>query len=549
MTNTTNTTRMLTELARTAELGTLEHLDPRTLRLEDNVRDNTGLTKQFIASVKENGVLVPITGVRDPEDEQVIWVRTGQRRTLAAREAGLDSVPVYVLPARYADSDTEVIERVSQQITENDHRAQLTNTERVFGIQQLLDTGLSPTKAARKLARPLSYVKNAAAVAGSQAAIDALSSGQLSLPEAAAIVEFEDDEHALDRLLRCAGRPGFDHVVGELREQRAAEAARVAAGARFVEAGHTLLESAPAAFDPEFVPVHELTTTDGEEIGQGVIDDGDPAHWAVLLTEDYILLDAANESVAEEDVDWNVQYDKNLEPAPGKRHPKDLHEVTTFVPEYYCTDYAGAGLTPSTRFVELAGRTRFDGLPAGDGVHAVNGEDQDEVAAQREKRERSKVLALNKLGAAAEGVRREFVTKLLARKSPPKGAAMFIATILAGDPHLLTVNQAEATAVQLLGATERSGYGKDRAGGVPELLANATDARAIVVTLGLVLGALEAQTPKDAWRGGDYSYRTTARGPYLEFLVANGYTLAPVEEIVTGKRKADKVYDAHLADK
>jgi ParB family chromosome partitioning protein len=40
-------------------------------------------------------VLIPIAAVRDADGQQV-RVRSGQRRTLAAREAGLSTVPVYV---------------------------------------------------------------------------------------------------------------------------------------------------------------------------------------------------------------------------------------------------------------------------------------------------------------------------------------------------------------------------------------------------------------------------------------------------------------------
>lgn len=76
-------------------IGTLEHLDPALLEIGDNVRDDAALSKSFIASIAENGVLVPITGVRDPENADVVRVRNGQRRTLAARERPerADSVP------------------------------------------------------------------------------------------------------------------------------------------------------------------------------------------------------------------------------------------------------------------------------------------------------------------------------------------------------------------------------------------------------------------------------------------------------------------------
>jgi ParB family chromosome partitioning protein len=57
-----------------------------------------------------------------------------------------------------------------------------------------------------------------------------------------------------------------------------------------------------------------------------------------------------------------------------------------------------------------------------------------------------------------------------------------------------------------------------------------------VIALGLILGALEARTGKDAWRnpapvrepGDDRIYygHTVTSGDYLRFLAANGYTQA-----------------------
>ena len=44
--------------------GTLEHLDPHALVLETNVGDDAGLDADFVASVKEHGVMNPIVAVR-----------------------------------------------------------------------------------------------------------------------------------------------------------------------------------------------------------------------------------------------------------------------------------------------------------------------------------------------------------------------------------------------------------------------------------------------------------------------------------------------------
>jgi ParB family chromosome partitioning protein len=72
-------------------LGTIEYIDPETLELEANVRDDVQLAKDFLDSLREHGVIVPLTAVRDTEGRTV--VREGQCRTLGAREVGLAKVP------------------------------------------------------------------------------------------------------------------------------------------------------------------------------------------------------------------------------------------------------------------------------------------------------------------------------------------------------------------------------------------------------------------------------------------------------------------------
>ena len=117
--------------------------------VHDNVRDDAALSKSSIASIAENGVLVPITGVRDPENAGVVRVRNGQRRTLAAREVGLPTVPVYVLPAGAADTSEETIDRIVHQIVTNDQKQDLTDAQRARGIQQMIDAGMSVTRVAK----------------------------------------------------------------------------------------------------------------------------------------------------------------------------------------------------------------------------------------------------------------------------------------------------------------------------------------------------------------------------------------------------------------
>jgi ParB family transcriptional regulator, chromosome partitioning protein len=101
--------------------GTLEHLDPHGLAIGDNVRDNTAPSPEFLDSIQQHGVLVPITAVRGHDG--TVTVRNGQRRTLAAREAGLTSIPAYVLPANAADEGTAAVDRIVHKIVTNDHKA------------------------------------------------------------------------------------------------------------------------------------------------------------------------------------------------------------------------------------------------------------------------------------------------------------------------------------------------------------------------------------------------------------------------------------------
>ena len=81
--------------------------------------------------------------------------------------------------------------------------------------------------------------------------------------------------------------------------------------------------------------------------------------------------------------------------------------------------------------------------------------------AEAQKRERRIVVNLNKLGAAATGVRREFITTLLARKTLPKGAATFVADCLARDSYMLTQHNRDEVTAELLGidaaAVQRGG--------------------------------------------------------------------------------------------
>ncbi len=104
---------------------------------------------------------------------------------------------------------------------------------------------------------------------------------------------------------------------------------------------------------------------------------------------------------------------------------------------------------------------------------------------------------------------------------------------LAHCPHALTqaLTGSHRLAGGLLGCPEQAaGYGRGAAG-VLGLLDGASERRAEVVTLALVLAAYEDATGKHSWRHVDPA---TAR--YLQFLTEVGYTPSAVERLASGEQ-------------
>jgi ParB family chromosome partitioning protein len=291
----------------------------------------------------------------------------------------------------------------------------------------------------------------------------------------------------------------------------------------------------------------------------------DPQHWAVRLEEYTEYVDADGNVIDEGDIDWDTEGEPDAEPEEGLRHADSVVERTAFEPEWFCLNPEAAGVRISETYqrnAEYFARDRSTQSRTSTGDLDSDASDADRQAAraraeteqaEAQKRERRIVVNLNKLGAAATGVRRQFITTLLARKTRPKGAASFVADCLARDSYMLTQHNRDEGAAELLGIDAAKVHAA-----VSDLPAS-SDNRALVIALGLVLGALEARTGKDAWPnaapvrepGDDRIYygHSVTSGDYLRFLAAKGYTLAPVEEVITGTRTAANTYDTYLRDK
>jgi len=182
-----------------------------------NVRADLRLNKQFLKSVETNGVVQPIVAYPDPDTPGLYRVWFGHRRTAAAVQLGLDTIPVVVV------DKPEDPDRVAEQLVENIHRENLTTAEQVTGYKQLfLDFGLSATAISKKTASPIATVGDALRIAQSETATRILTDHQITIGEALVFDEFADDPDAIDQLTQTlADDPAqFAHDAQVLRDER-----------------------------------------------------------------------------------------------------------------------------------------------------------------------------------------------------------------------------------------------------------------------------------------------------------------------------------------
>jgi ParB family chromosome partitioning protein len=276
-------------------------------------------------------------------------------------------------------------------------------------------------KVAKKLSVKRDTVKAAESVGKSGAAMNALGNGQLSLEEAAAVSEFEGDDAAINTLIEVAGTRRFEHRVQQLRQERESQLAYEAAVREYTERGFQVIkdEDSPVWGDVTCVALENLRDADDDPVTESVITD--PTQWAVILYEDDGYADAqTGEIVAAESIDWSTQDDPEAQPQEGLRHADSVVDKTIYVPEFFCTDYQAAGLQLCASMLPPGGSVTGSDTDQAD--ENASEDDKARAAAEAEaaraealRRERRKVIALNRLGDAALHVRRDFVSKLLTR--------------------------------------------------------------------------------------------------------------------------------------
>lgn len=189
----------------------IREVAPGDLIVAANVRREVALTKEFVASVKQHGVKVPVIVQEGLTGLEVV---DGQRRTLAAVEAGLSVIPVMV-QTPVADDGARIVE----QLVVNEHRSGLTNADQVEAIRDLALFGMSATAIARKVGEKKTTVDVALKVAEAPAAVGLMRDHQVSLESAALLAEVAavDEEYAAELTDRLTHGYTIEYSVEQWR--------------------------------------------------------------------------------------------------------------------------------------------------------------------------------------------------------------------------------------------------------------------------------------------------------------------------------------------
>jgi ParB family chromosome partitioning protein len=513
----------------TAKPITLQAYDPGDLLMDANARSNAEgtVTKAdvalctTIAGSRPDGCgnNVPITIVRRPDGR--LRVRAGHRRNLGCLRAG---VPVlgFVAGAE-GDERADRRARLIEQWNENHHRVPMTVRDEGAVVLALFDDEEMTEAAIAKatgLARP--QVTASLTVARSQVATSAAERWDfLTLDQAATLAEFEDDQEALTALIQAAkGSPSqFDHVAAQLRATRAEREAKAAFTAELEAQGIAIYGDRP--YVPWTLALENLRDSDGNRISP-------QAHAtcpgrAVTITYEW---------------DWAPGAEAAYRAAHNLAGDDDLADI-----EFGTDEQARqAGFAPGWRIghylctdPDQYGHANVHGTPAGAPTREQQAAEDQAAQAARQSEQRRRVRQRNTAWRAATDTRTSHLKAVLGRKAPPAGALKLVVEAMArGETQPLTSSFGHQTACELLGLA-----GNGAATGHRDLLlaelARASDKRAHVIALAMVLGAAEhGVRDVHVWQAAEDHYRLHYGIPlaarYLAWLAGHtGYSLSDIE--------------------
>lgn len=482
-----------------ADPAAVVQLDPHTLLVDLNVRSDATADRTLTESLRDRGVLAPIVAVRTADGH--VRVRAGHRRTQAAIAAGLPTVPVVIVADESTD-DAGTVERLLDQWAENEHRAALPTPDRISVIGQLAAFGLSPAQIAKRTRTRRTDVDAALAVTASELARATATRYELTIDQAAAVAEFDHDPTTVKALVAAVKTGQFAHVLQRARDDRAATAERDALAGGYRDAGIRVLDEPGTARR-----LDTLADVDGQPI-DAATHTACRSH-AVLIRQEW--------TYDEDEPDGHEGSDQDDPHDDTDDRPRYATPRLTWAAVPHCADPDAQGHHDRRSRTHASGPTD----------HPTEAQRAAASAARRE------VLENNKAWRSSEKVRRTWLRAFAARRTAPRGSAAWIATTLATGDHDLrrALEDGHTLARQLLtGDTTRPVWGQVHPA-LAEALATATDARAGVISLVLLLAAHEQATGVHSWRNV-----RPATGRYLRYLGELGYTLSEVEQKAAGQK-------------
>ncbi|WP_435125922.1 ParB N-terminal domain-containing protein [Micromonospora tulbaghiae] len=426
----------------------------------DNVRDDAQALPGIVENLQEDGVRGLLAPVIvTPLDDDTYLIIDGEQRYWSAVEAEQEYIPAIVRDD-LAGNREQIISMLRQV-----HRKDPTAAQVSRGIQQLALEGMSDKEIARSTGYHPEQVKAGRCVA----ALDKHTAERthalgLDFTQAAALAEFTDEPDTIETLLQEAEDAGpfaFARAVEQARSARNAREAEATRRAELTAAGVTLLTEHPRYHDAKVKEISDLRDAEGQRI---TAEDHSacPGH-AVLL---YLAYD---------------------------------HRLTE---RNYCTDWRKHGHTQYSYGTNVA---------------------RSSPMTEEQKAERRRVIENNKLMEAANTVRREWLTNLLAGKTPPKGTNKLIAEMLADSGYILStwVNGGRKMLDDLLSP------GKTKRAGTSRVPARVSDARYTVISLAAIAAANESAITRTSWRAPD-----PAVAKWLQWCITNGFQVGKVEQLI-----------------
>ncbi|PPH80470.1 hypothetical protein [Rathayibacter sp. AY1D9] len=160
-------------------------------------------------------------------------------------------------------------DRIMRKMVDKDQGAALSVTDRTAAWAQLAFEGVSAAAIAKRTGTKTDAVKKGLAVAESATVTSVLHEHELTLDQAAVLLEFEDDADARATLIEVATHDPaqFEHTVQTLRDEAAHQALLAATAAEYTGNVFQILTRSDAYGDQAtWTPVRQLRGEDGKSV-------------------------------------------------------------------------------------------------------------------------------------------------------------------------------------------------------------------------------------------------------------------------------------------